>query len=109
MRFDMHNGTPPQRYLRIDRLTVYGNPFTIGKHGTREDVIRKHKEFLNKKIQEALSNGDYEFLSLYTDQRLVDGDVACWCAPNQLCHGDTLKEIAIWLRNQNYASLTNLE
>lgn len=38
------------RYSRynilIDRRTIWGNPYTVGKDGTREMVIKKHKLYV---------------------------------------------------------------
>jgi hypothetical protein len=66
----------------IGRPNKWGNPFVIGKDGTREDVIRKYREFLlgNDALLESLPE-------------LFGKIVACWCAP-QGCHGDILVEFA---------------
>jgi len=67
----------------IGRPTVFGNPFAIGKNGTREDVIRKYEEYARK--NPSLLN----FISLLTK----DCVLACWCSPNA-CHGDVI--IKLW-------------
>lgn len=64
--------------VRIDRFTKWGNPFVIGRDGTREDVIRKHKEWLPKQPHLMAALGE-----------LRGKRLGCWCAP-QPCHGDTL-------------------
>jgi len=67
----------------IGRPSKYGNPFSIGKDGDREEVIKKYKEWL-------LHNPD-----LIEDiKRELKGKVlGCWCSPNA-CHGDWLSIIA---------------
>lgn len=63
----------------IDRTTKWGNPFTIGKDGTRQEVILKHKKWL-------LNNPD-----LLNQIGELEGKIlGCWCAP-QSCHGDYLE------------------
>jgi hypothetical protein len=68
---------------RVDRQTKWGNPFIIGKDGTREDVIAKHKRWLNEQIK----------LGRLDPTELRGQDLLCWCAPAP-CHADTLIELA---------------
>lgn len=67
-RFDVYIGRPSK----------WGNPFTIGKDGTREDVIEKYKQWIRGQSQ------------LMKDlSELKNKVLGCWCAP-KLCHGDIL-------------------
>ena len=66
----------------IGRPSKWGNPFVIGKDGTREEVIAKYRAWLLK--QPAL---------LATLPELKGKTLGCWCAP-QACHGDVLAELA---------------
>lgn len=66
----------------IGRPSKWGNPFILGKDGTREETIEKYK------------------LWFATQKHLVDslwelkGKVlGCWCKP-LACHGDFLAEQA---------------
>ena len=62
--------------------SMWGNPFIIGRDGTREEVIAKHRAWL-------LNNPEQmNHLHLLKGKRL-----GCWCAP-LACHGDTLAELA---------------
>jgi hypothetical protein len=65
----------------IGRPSIWGNPFEIGKHGTREEVIAKYRQHLKND-------------PLLMDRIMeLDGKVlGCWCAP-QACHGDVLLEV----------------
>ncbi len=73
-----------RRYaVRIDRKTKWGNPFVIGKHGTREEVIAKYEAWLRSKPD----------LMLAVKLELAGKDLLCWCAPLP-CHGDVLLRIA---------------
>lgn len=71
-KFDVYIGRPGK----------WGNPFTIGKDGTRADVVRKYKEWIVK--QPDLMSSLHE---------LKGKVLGCWCAP-QACHGDVLEELA---------------
>lgn len=77
--------------VRIDRQTHWGNPFVIGKDGTREQVIAKYREWI-------LSEPSIVTMA----QRDLRGKtLGCWCAP-KACHGDVLVEIAnkeVWWCN----------
>ncbi len=81
--------------------SVLGNPYRIGRDGTREEVIEKYRRDMQWKIVE----GGAEYREL---QRLADmasrGDLilVCFCAPDK-CHGDVIKseiESIHLLRNQ---------
>ncbi len=65
----------------IGRPSKWGNPFTIGKDGTREEVIEKYRKYI-------LSNK--ELMKLLPE--LKGKVLGCWCSPNK-CHGDVLIEL----------------
>lgn len=62
----------------IGRGSIWGNPFTIGKDGSREDVITKYIDWLLK--QKDL---------LQKIPALRGKRLGCWCKPKD-CHGDVL-------------------
>lgn len=65
----------------IGRPSKWGNPFSIGKHGTREEVIEKYREWLS---------GQWELLDSLDE---LEGKVlGCHCKP-LACHGDILVEL----------------
>lgn len=66
----------------IGRPSIWGNPFVIGRDGTRDDVIAKYRGWLMSKPE------------LLAQLPALRGKVlACWCAP-LACHGDVLVELA---------------
>lgn len=67
----------------IGRPGPWGNPFEIGKHGNREEVVKKYKEWLMSKPK----------LIEKAKQELKGKVLGCWCSPKK-CHGDVLSEIA---------------
>jgi Domain of unknown function (DUF4326) len=66
----------------IGRPSKWGNPFVLGKDGTREQVIAKYRCWLL--TQPALMAALPE---------LRGKTLGCWCAPHA-CHGDVLVELA---------------
>ena len=76
--------------IRIDRQTEWGNPFRIGEHGSREEVIALYTKHLWKRI----SSGAIPLTAL---AELNGKDLACWCSPPaQACHGQVLARAATW-------------
>ncbi len=66
----------------IGRPSKWGNPFEIGKDGTRDQVIQRYAEWILKQptLMAALSE-------------LRGKVLGCWCAP-KACHGDVLHALA---------------
>lgn len=63
----------------IGRPSKWGNPYEIGKDGTRTEVIEKYREYCRRE-------------NLPVDE-LRGKTLGCWCAPHP-CHGDVLMELA---------------
>jgi len=66
----------------VARPSKWGNPFHIGRDGTRDEVIAKYREWLKTKPELLLDLHE-----------LVGKDLLCWCAPLP-CHADILLEMA---------------
>lgn len=68
--------------IYIGRPSIWGNPFAIGRDGTRDEVIQKYAAWLMKQPQ---------LLSRIHELR---GKVlGCYCKP-KACHGDILAYLA---------------
>jgi len=67
----------------IGRGSKWGNPFRIGVHGTRAEVIRKYEERLRRTP-----------LLMSALKELHGQRLGCFCKP-QSCHGDVLRRVAI--------------
>lgn len=65
----------------IGRGSKWGNPFVIGKDGTREEVIEKYREWI-------LTRADL----LNSLHELRGKTLGCSCKPKP-CHGDVLAEL----------------
>ena len=76
--------TIPSDAIYVGRPSKWGNPFAIGKDGTRAEVIEKYREW----VTEASADGN-----LFDVRELRGKDLVCWCAPEP-CHADVLMELA---------------
>jgi len=67
--------------IYIGRGSKWGNPYRIGKDGTREDVIAQYRERMNyhPELRDALPE-------------LKGKVLGCFCKPLP-CHGDVLAEM----------------
>lgn len=69
----------PEGAVYIGRPSKWGNPFIIGRDGSRDDVITTYRTWL-------ASSG-------LNPRELAGKDLLCWCSPLP-CHGDVLLELA---------------
>ncbi len=71
-----------EMFVYIGRPSIFGNPFKIGKDGTRKEVIEKYKGYFRFKL-----GTDQEFKSRVC---VLKGKVlGCYCKP-LACHGDVI-------------------
>lgn len=66
----------------VGRPSKWGNPFVIGRDGSRFEVIAKYRAWVIEQPDLMASLGE-----------LGGRNLACWCAP-LACHGDVLIELA---------------
>lgn len=69
--------------IYIGRPSVWGNPFVIGRDGSRAEVLEKYRSWISKQSE----------LQERAKRELRDKTLGCWCSP-KTCHGDILAEIA---------------
>lgn len=65
----------------IGRPSKFGNPFIIGSHGTRDEVVDKYRRYLI---------GNKELLSQIEELR--GKRLGCFCEPKN-CHGRVIVEL----------------
>lgn len=66
----------------MGRPGKWGNPYVVGVHGRRKEVIQLYREYLE---------GRPDLLASL--QELHGKTLGCWCAPLP-CHADVLLELA---------------
>ncbi len=67
--------------IYIGRGSIWGNPFVIGRDGTRDQVIEKYRNYILK-----------DKVVLSQIYKLKDKILGCYCKPLK-CHGDVLIEL----------------
>lgn len=72
----------------IGRPSLWGNPFKVGRDGTREEVIEKYREYVKS---------DPSLMALLPELR--GKRLGCYCAPGP-CHGEILVELLEELENE---------
>ncbi|AFC22386.1 hypothetical protein F353_gp04 [Vibrio phage CP-T1] len=78
------------KYIRIDRLSIFGNPHHLHFEKDRTDVISKYETWF---IEQINTNGLFKTLveDMVNDVRKgVSINLMCHCAPKP-CHGDVIK------------------
>lgn len=74
----------------IDRSTPWGNPFVIGKDGTRKEVIMKYEKWL-------LNNEELMGQIMKLDGKIL----GCHCYPKS-CHGNVIIKIIEVFKQDRY-------
>ena len=92
---------PTSNDVYIGRPSIWGNPFVIGKDGSRNQVINKYKILMDTRLgKEYWRSPEHavdvrgrtaeDWLKLLL---ALDGkNLVCYCAP-QACHGDVLEAL----------------
>jgi hypothetical protein len=90
----------PENAVKVDRSTKWGNPFVVGKDGTRDDCVELHRILLTRGFAcltckaEIDAQLDYRSYVASHINQLRGHDLACWCPLDQPCHADVLLELA---------------
>ena len=72
----------PPDAVYIGRPSKWVNPFVIGANGTRDDVIKKYREWLLAR----------PYIMEIVKKELAGKDLVCFCSPKE-CHGDVLMKV----------------
>jgi len=73
---------PAPGRIYVGRPSKWGNPFVIGRDGTRLEVIAKYRAWIAQQPALLAALGE-----------LRGKDLVCWCAPDP-CHAEVLIELA---------------
>lgn len=92
----------------IGRPSILGNPFTIGKDGTRDEVVAKYRRWLNDELQVDVSGVPTELKRLKKLADAGDLTLVCWCAP-AACHGDVIKSCIEWMQSRPDSSSSSIQ
>lgn len=81
--YNIKSKKAPKDAVYIGRPSKWGNPFSIGKDGTRDEVIAKYEQWVQTQPQ----------LLADIKAELRGKDLVCFCAPLK-CHGDVIIKLA---------------
>ena len=73
----------PKNAIYIGRPSKWGNPFSIGKDGNRDEVIKKYENWIQLQ----------PILLQEIKNELRGKDLICFCHPLK-CHGDVIIKLA---------------
>jgi hypothetical protein len=90
----------PENTIYVGRATKFGNPFIIGKDGTREECLESYKEYM-----EELIIVDFDVNNLIINKmkprwivlgvpELKGHNLMCFCKEELPCHADLLLKLA---------------
>ena len=96
------------RYNRVNQLenSALANPFTIGKHGDRNQVLQLYREWVWEQIKSWQSTGTLNpaienLLMICNRIKTSEVILTCWCHPLP-CHGDIIIRCIKWMISQGY-------
>ena len=78
-----HKDTIPAQAVYIGRGSPWGNPFVIGKHGNRVEVIARFRAYAEKRLAQ-----EPEWLE---PLKQAEG-LVCFCYP-LMCHGNVIASL----------------
>lgn len=84
--YNKYHKDAPKDAIYIGRPSKWGNPYEIGRDGTRDEVVEKYRQF-------AIEHIHTSDLFVKDLEELRGKDLVCWCAP-KLCHGHILLSLA---------------
>lgn len=90
----------PLNTVNVARPSKWGNPFVVGRDGTREECVFKYRALLAGYLclSSKASPKTLRLAHAYVSKnlwRLRGQDLACWCPlDGGPCHGDVLLEAA---------------
>ena len=88
----------PENTVKVDRRTVWGNPFTVGDRVqvtpddpiavcfSQAEAVEAYRYLINLPMMATFREKVAEHLR--------GKNLACWCKPGQPCHADVLLELA---------------
>ena len=88
---------PGQAY--VGRPSPLGNPFQLGRDGSRAVVIARYRRWLWGRLQEPGSIQHQELEQLLGRARAGRLELMRWCAPLP-CHAEVIRSALHWLAEQ---------
>ena len=88
---------PDQVY--VGRPSPLGNPYALGRDGSREQLIDRYRRWLWAQLQAPGSAQERELRRLLAQARSGELELLCWCAPLP-CHAVVVRSALLWLAGE---------
>ena len=96
-RGQLSDPLPGQAY--VGRPSPLGNPFQLGRDGSRAEVIARYRLWLWARMQDPGSIQRRELERLLARAQAGRLELLCWCAPLP-CHAEVIRSALAWLAEQ---------
>lgn len=83
--YNHYHQNAPRGTVNVGRPSKFGNPFIVGVHGSRNEVVDMYEQWLDRPAQTDLREA--------VKRELKGKNLLCFCAPKK-CHADILLRIA---------------
>ncbi|MBO7454387.1 MAG: DUF4326 domain-containing protein [Alphaproteobacteria bacterium] len=77
--------------VRVDRKTIFGNPFRIDDESLRDCVLDKYQSYFHERIKKDVEFRNVVEKLLYIYEKHGRINLFCWWFPKR-CHLETIKE-----------------
>ena len=91
---------PGQAY--VGPPSVLGNPFVVGRDGSRNEVIAQYRCWLGARLQEPNSPQADELRRLLARAAAGELELLCWCHPLP-CYAEVVRSALLWLAGEEGA------
>lgn len=91
---------PGQAY--VGPPSVLGNPFVVGRDGSRNEVIAQYRRWLGARLQEPNSPQADELRRLLARAAAGELELLCWCHPLP-CYAEVVRSALLWLAGEEGA------
>ncbi len=96
-RAQLSDPLPGQVY--VGRPSPLGNPFQLGRDGSRAEVISGYRLWLWAQLQVPGSPQWRDLERLLAQAQVGPLELLCWCAPLS-CHAEVISSALLWLAAQ---------
>lgn len=89
---DWFDGYENERDWKVDRSSVFGNPFIVDRHGNRDECIEQYAIYFKAALDDKESpvgwNYHNRMLPFYKHSEWIR--LFCWCSPRN-CHASIIR------------------
>jgi len=85
----------PDRTIKVDRSTRWGNPFPVTEERSNAESVRLFSALINRdRHWTVFVRGTRRQVTIDDVKReLAGSNLACWCRPGLACHADILLRV----------------